>query len=92
MEPNIGPTDKLFRIGVGFVAAFLVIFTTSWLSVLFLIITLASFTTVAFEYCPMYSVFGISTIKKQAEPKKPVEQKPTKAPARAHAKAKASRQ
>jgi hypothetical protein len=61
MKPNIGLTDKIIRLFVGvFIIAFVGLYMSSWWG---LIGVLPIFTVVT-SRCMLYSLFGISTCKK----------------------------
>jgi hypothetical protein len=59
MKVNVGSADKVVRIILGLVIIALGIVYKSWWGAIGLL-TLA---TVAFSFCPLYTLFGISTRK-----------------------------
>ncbi|MCM8790465.1 MAG: DUF2892 domain-containing protein [Candidatus Omnitrophica bacterium] len=60
MTKNIGPTDKSLRLVAGIIIIGAGLYYKNWLGVLGIAPLLTSFT----GYCPLYSIFGVSTRKK----------------------------
>ena len=59
MKTNVGSTDKIIRILLGIVIMAAGYFYSSWLGLIGIIPVL----TVFMGFCPLYSIFGISTCK-----------------------------
>jgi len=60
MERNVGKNDKIIRIIVAIIAAYLGYKVNVW----FYLITLVSLVTALRGYCLLYSLLGINTAKK----------------------------
>lgn len=64
MTTNIGPTDRLIRLGAAAVAllvAFFAVGTSSTLGVVLIIVAVVLTVTAAVRFCPLYRLFGMST-------------------------------
>ncbi len=64
MQCNIGRSDKITRFVVGLVILFLGAFYQQWWGFLGVI----PIFTATIGYCPLYSLFGISTNKQKTSP------------------------
>ena len=60
MNKNIGKTDKILRIVIAVLFAYLVYSVSPW----YYIITVIALVTSLISWCGLYSLLGISTIKK----------------------------
>lgn len=60
MKKNVGSTEKTIRIILGVVIILVGIFTQSWWG----LIGIVPLVTGLINYCPVWSLFGISTQKK----------------------------
>ncbi|MFD1166808.1 DUF2892 domain-containing protein [Sphingobacterium daejeonense] len=68
MKTNMGPQDKTIRIIIALIIAVL-FFTkviTGTLAIVLLVVAGIFILTSLIGYCPIYSIFGISTCKKKA--------------------------
>lgn len=68
MEKNVGSTDKLIRWIVGLCILSMIFWVNGswrWIG----LIGFVPILTGSINYCPLYSVVGISTAKKQNQPK-----------------------
>ncbi len=61
MKYNVGPVDRLIRIIIGLAIAILGIVYDSYWG----LIGLIPIATGLFKWCPLYSLFSISTLKKE---------------------------
>jgi type IV secretory pathway TrbD component len=61
MLKNVGSADRNIRIGLGVVIIILGVALQSWWG----LIGLVPLLTAGMSFCPLYTVFGISTSKKQ---------------------------
>jgi hypothetical protein len=67
MKKNVGNTDKLIRLIIA-VVLFLLVYTgkvasETW-QYIFLVVAFIAALTSLINYCPIYSIFGIDTTKK----------------------------
>lgn len=62
MKTNVGSTDRILRLigGMG-IAIWGIIFENYWG-----LVGVALLATAVFRYCPLYSIFGIDTNKKES--------------------------
>ncbi|WP_113910694.1 YgaP family membrane protein [Roseovarius dicentrarchi] len=67
MTPNIGPTDRIFRIVFGlllialpFISGF-ALFDATWATAASVIIGIVLLATAAMRFCALYTLFGIRT-------------------------------
>jgi len=59
MKYNVGPVDRLLRVIIGLIIAILGIVFDTWWG----LIGLVPLATGLFKWCPLYSLFNISTRK-----------------------------
>ena len=60
MKKNVGSSDRIVRIVLGIVVVASGLFLQSWWGILGLVLLL----TAGLNFCPLYSVIGLSTTKK----------------------------
>jgi hypothetical protein len=67
MKKNIGSTDKLIRLGIAIILIVLYYKTvlTGTLGIVALVIALLLTITSLLSFCPLYTLFGIKTCKKE---------------------------
>ena len=67
MKPNMGTTDKVVRIlaAIVVIALYAAHVISGTLAIVLLIFAAVLIITSFISFCPMYSPFGISTIKKK---------------------------
>jgi hypothetical protein len=67
MKSNVGKTDKLIRLLVALVGILLYIFNviTGTAGIVVLAIAAVLILTALVNFCPLYTVFGLSTCKKE---------------------------
>ena len=61
MKKNIGTTDQIVRLIIGIVIAALGIYFKSWWG----LVAIVPIGTALFNFCPLYSPFGLSTRAKE---------------------------
>ncbi len=67
MKTNVGKTDKLIRLLLALVGIVLYIFNvvSGTLGIVVLVIAAVLILTALVNFCPLYTVFGLSTCKKE---------------------------
>jgi hypothetical protein len=67
MKKNMGSTDKLIRLGVAIILIVLYYKSvlTGPLGIIALVVALLLTITSLFSFCPLYTLFGIKTCKKE---------------------------
>lgn len=65
MKQNVGTIDKVLRIAIGAIMAYLYFSetVTGTLGIIALVIGIAAFITSAIGFCGLYSIIGVNTCK-----------------------------
>lgn len=66
MKQNVGKTDKIIRVVVGLIAAYLGLKISAW----FYLVAVIALATAATGFCGLYPLIGISTVKDKPAKKK----------------------
>ena len=62
MKKNVGKNDQIIRLILGIVIIILGVYYKNWWGLIGLVLFLT-----AFGWCPIYKIFGLSTVKKEKE-------------------------
>jgi len=65
IQKNVGETDKKIRIGLGVLSVFLATQISDWLRWVLLILGVVLILTGLFQFCGLYTLFGINTCKRK---------------------------
>jgi hypothetical protein len=65
IQKNVGETDKKIRIGLGVLSVFLATQVGDWLRWVLLILGVVLILTGLFQFCGLYTLFGINTCKRK---------------------------
>jgi hypothetical protein len=64
-QKNVGETDKKIRISLGVVSVFLATQVAAWPRWVLLILGVVLILTGLFQFCGLYTLFGINTCQKK---------------------------
>jgi len=67
IQKNVGETDKKIRIGLGVVFVFLATQIGAWPRWVILILGIALILTGLFQFCSLYTLFGINTCERKVK-------------------------
>ena len=65
IQKNVGETDKKIRIGLGVISIFLATQIGAWPRWVLLILGVSLILTGLFQFCGLYTLFGINTCQRK---------------------------